>query len=75
MGFSVGVEVETEKHEDIINTIQRYITEYDISKAFEALDNLGIDEPAYHKLKKEFIHGNIDVNFIGRLKTFVSSLK
>lgn len=51
------------------------LNEYELAELFEKLDELGIRDPHLGKMKKEFKQGKDDVNFIGRLKSFVNDLE
>jgi len=54
-----------------IQDIQDEIDKSNISKAFELIDEFGINTPEYHRLKQEFIAGKSDIDFHQRLKVFV----
>lgn len=57
--------------EEILNLIDNY----ELAKAFDKIDELGIIDDKYALLKKEFIIGKNSVDFIDRLKVFVRSLE
>lgn len=59
--------------QDKINAILSDIENYHINKVFEQIDNLGISDAMYARLKQEFIVGKTDVDYVDRLKLWVRS--
>ena len=56
------------------NDILSLINAYKLSDAFAKLDKLNLQNPDYARLKKEFIAGKSDVNFVDRLLVLVNNL-
>lgn len=57
-----------------ISQIINHINEADFHKAFQALDELRVQNPQLASLKKEFISGKYGYDFADRFLTFVSNL-
>lgn len=63
-----------------MNTIQKALKNlenYDLAEAFALLDSLELqssDKPVYARLKKEFIAGKDDVDYLERLRIFIQNL-
>jgi len=61
--------------EEQINKAINLIDNYQLADAFEFLDKAGFKNSSYAKMKKSFIQGIQDVDFIGRLKTLLRNAK
>ena len=50
------------------------INDYSLADAFAKLDKLILKNPVYSRIKKTYLSGQTDVDFIDRLKVFVKNL-
>lgn len=57
-----------------VSHILSLINQYEIAEAFLAIDALNLQDANYSRLKREYIAGKTDIDFIDRLITYVNSL-
>ena len=62
---------------NIVQKALKHLENYELAEAFASLDALDLkssDKPVYARLKKEFIAGKDDVDYLERLKIFIQNL-